>query len=116
MKAIEPSTKTRICKGNVTSDQFEVHGAESDFVEGLRVQVNTSTCNFTRTPTYFATMSGKWAHWGLLGTSAVYTPTPTEFIIYLGHVLSQYQMNGQELLAEAKNENYKWQLDWIGID
>ncbi|CAF1647820.1 unnamed protein product [Rotaria magnacalcarata] len=61
-------------------------------------------CNCTRTPTYFATMSGKWVHWGLLGTSAIHTLTPTEFIIYLGHVLSPCQMSEQELLTEMRNE------------
>ena len=37
MKAIDQSTQPRICKGNVTSDLFQVHDAESDVVEGLRV-------------------------------------------------------------------------------
>jgi hypothetical protein len=116
MKALDQSTQPRICKGNVTSDQFEVHNAESDVVEGLRVQVDTSACQFTHTPTYFATVSGKWAHWALLGSSAIYTPTSTQFVIYLGSVWPQHQMSGQALLSEAQNENYKWQIDWVGID
>lgn len=117
MKVVQQSTQQQhICKGNVTSDQFELHQAESDSVEGLRVYVNTSACQFTHTPTYFASVSGKWAHWGLLGSSAIYTPTPTDFVIYLGNIVPQYHMSAQTLLAEAQNENYQWQIDWIGID
>ncbi len=116
MQAAQQSKQPYICKGNVTSDKFQVYNAEPSLAQGLHIQVDTSACHFNQTPTYFANVQEKWGHWGLLGTSAIYAPTPTHFVIYLGSVWTRFQMNAQDLLAQAQNENYQWQIDWIGID
>lgn len=67
------------------------------------IDVNTSECGLTSTPSYFTALSGSASgHLAKLTVSSIYNPTPTGFRVYV--------VGGVSDAATAKNEN--WQLNW----
>jgi hypothetical protein len=75
---------------------------------GLFIDVDTSAAGFTSTPIYITCLGGASQHWALTGGSAVYTPTPTLFRIYVRWA------DGAALAPGTANAG-AWHVKWIGI-
>lgn len=74
----------------------------------LQLNVNTSGCAFTGTPTYFTSVGGTGLHFELVGTSAIYSPTATGFVVYV-------KKNDETALTPADAVNFGWHINWQGI-
>jgi len=74
------------------------------------MDVDTSNCNFTSTPSYFTSISGTSAHWDLAGYGAIYNPTSTTFRIYAKSLSSA---DVGTLLD--RSIDCKWNVHWLGI-
>ena len=77
---------------------------------GIFMDVDTSNCNFTSTPSYFTSISGTSAHWDLAGYGAIYNPTSTTFRIYAKSLSSA---DVGTLLD--RSIDCKWNVHWLGI-
>jgi hypothetical protein len=82
---------------------------------GIYVDVDTSKAGFTKPPNYVISLCGYTDHWVLTGTSAIYSPSPTSFRVYLRY---SYNKPGQEAppLTPAYANQCKWYVTWIGIE
>jgi secreted trypsin-like serine protease len=67
----------------------------------LRVDVDTSTCGETRTPTYLTSLGGTSRHWATTGVTSIYAPTATGFRVYI---------ETTETVATAKSNG--WHVNW----
>jgi secreted trypsin-like serine protease len=67
----------------------------------LYVDVNTSTCGETRTPTYLTSLGGTSRHWATTGVTSIYSPTATGFRVYV---------ETTETVATAKSN--QWHVNW----
>jgi hypothetical protein len=75
---------------------------------GLFIDVDTSAAGFAATPIYLTCLGGAYSHWELTGGSAVYTPSPTGFRIYI-----RRPSGAQPTPADANAAG--WHVNWIGI-
>ena len=74
--------------------------------EGIFVDVNTSSAQFTTTPIYITSLGGTSAHWHTTGATSIYLPTPTGFRVYVRWA------NGGSLTPAFANQN-GWHINWI---
>jgi hypothetical protein len=77
------------------------------FVDGIFVDVDTSLAGFKTTPIYISSLGGE-SHWGIIGATSIYDPTPTGFRVYV-----RYATGGSLTPAEA-NQN-RWHINWIAV-
>lgn len=70
---------------------------------GIYVDVDTSDCGFTSTPLYFSSLGGAGAHWDVMGSSSIYSPTPTGFRIYV---------NVAAGISPALANQNGWRINW----
>jgi hypothetical protein len=75
---------------------------------GLFIDVDTSAAGFTSTPTYITCLGGASQHWALTGGGAVYSPTPTQFRIYVRWP------DGAQLRPPTATAN-GWHVKWMAI-
>jgi len=68
---------------------------------GLYVDVSTSACGETRTPTYLTSLGGNSRHWVTTGVTSIYSPTATGFRVHL---------KTTETVASAKANG--WHVNW----
>jgi len=66
--------------------------------------IDTSACGFTTTPKYFTTISGTGGHWGLTGTTSIYSESPTGFRMYI-------YLKGGISVSTAVSRQYK--VNWL---
>jgi hypothetical protein len=96
--------KSQICSGSTTAGaDWLVWGTTA-----LVMTVNTSGCGFTSTPKYFTSVGGAGSHFELVGASAIYSPTPTGFTIYI-------RKNDESLLTPADAVAGGWFINWQAI-
>lgn len=86
------------------STEWKAHGTT-----GIEVLVDTSAAGFKSIPTYVTSIAGENAHWETTGGSSVYSPTATNFKIFL-----RYD-DGRPLTPQVAN-GFKWAVNWIGIE
>ncbi|MCC5598299.1 hypothetical protein LC653_41710 [Nostoc sp. CHAB 5784] len=77
-------------------------------INGIYVDVDTSGANFTSTPKYVTSIGGDGYHWATTGGSAIYSPTPTGFRVYV-----RFSDNGT--LSPAFANQNRFHINWIGI-
>lgn len=97
-----------ICMGDSTGWQDYVYQGD---VVGVYIDVDTSHCGFTSTPNYFTSITGIDHHNNVVGSSGIYSPTPTGFRIYLKH---HNRLHGATIDANIANEQ-SWHLQWMGV-
>ena len=76
---------------------------------GIYIDVNTSSGKFTTTPVYVTSLGGTSTHWAVTGGSAVYSPTPTGFRIYIRFP------DGAPITPAMATAN-GWHVKWVGIE
>jgi hypothetical protein len=76
--------------------------------EGIFVDVNTSSAEFTTTPIYITSLGGISNHWRTTGATSIYIPTPTGFRVYV-------RWAGGGLLTPAVANQYGWHINWIAV-
>jgi hypothetical protein len=76
---------------------------------GLYLDVDTSAGAFAVTPVYVATLHGSSSHWATTGGSAIYTPSPAGFRVYVRYA------DGSPLTpADAATNG--WHVRWHGVE
>jgi hypothetical protein len=70
------------------------------------LDVNTAECGFSGTPLYFTSLGGLGSHYVSSGATAIYSPSPTGFRVYV-----RYSYPGGVTPARANNE-FGWHLNW----
>jgi hypothetical protein len=78
------------------------------FEQGVFVDVDTSSANFTTTPIYITSIGGWGFHWATTGATSIYTPTPTGFRVYVRF------SNGQPITPAIANQ-FGWHINWIAV-
>lgn len=76
---------------------------------GVFVDVDTSEAGFKTTPNYVASIAGRTGHWTTTGGSAIYSPTPNGFKVYVRY------SDGRALTPEEANAA-SWRISWIGVE
>jgi len=95
--------RMRICCGSSPTDGSGwVDAGGSPYIY---IDVNTSSCNFSSTPTYFSSLGGNGGHYAVLGSNAIYSPTSTGFRIYL----TKHDLTAPAI-ATASSSN--WHIKW----
>ena len=92
-------------QGITTPDDW-VNYNQTGTPSGVRVNVNTSGCNFETTPHYIPTLEsvGAGPHkWLATGVSSVYNATPTGFTVYLRWVDNQITDDGGDNFPVVSN-------------
>lgn len=95
---------TRTGKTPAGSTNWQVY---SDAANAIFVDVDTTAAGFTSVPNYVSALGGNGQHWEAVGGSAVYSPTPTGFRVYVRFV-------DQRLLTPAIANTNGWHIIWIG--
>jgi hypothetical protein len=104
-QALLPGNNLGSCRGRtpVASTAWQLNTGPGG---GIFVDVDTSSCGLTATPTYIATLGGIDVHDRTTGVSSVYSPTPTGFRIYL-----RRQSAGS--LTPALAHSLEWHVNWL---
>jgi hypothetical protein len=76
--------------------------------QGIFVDVDTSSSGFTTTPIYITSLGGTAYHWGTIGATSIYLPTPTGFRVYIRFP------DGSSLTPAFANQN-GWHINWIAV-
>lgn len=74
----------------------------------IRINVSTVGCAFASAPQYFTSIGGVGSHFELIGASAIYSPTPTGFTVYI-------KKNDGSVLEPADAIAGGWFINWQGI-
>ncbi|RBQ18619.1 hypothetical protein DP939_19210 [Spongiactinospora rosea] len=95
----------RIAAGSTAPGQgWQPYGAN-----GIYIDVDTTSGRFTGAPIYVSSVGGTGTQWGLVGPSAIYSPTATGFRVYV-------QWRDGAGLTPAHAQQYGWHINWIGYD
>lgn len=87
-------------------EQYDVDGNKT-----VVIKVDTSAAMFGSTPLYVISLTGSYNMFlANGGGSSVYSPTPDSFSVFVRH----YQ--GEDLPVEAVTNEWKWGINWIGIE
>jgi len=70
---------------------------------GIYVEVDTSMCGYTETPTYLSSLGGGGDSYSSLGGSEIYKATPSSFRVYIKHT---------DITPEEAN-NLGWYVNWL---
>lgn len=101
---LNTGARTNICAGNTSPGT----GWTAYSSTSISLAVNTSGCAFASTPMYFTSVGGVGNHFQVTGASAIYSPTPTGFIVYV-------QRNDGTPLTPADAVSGGWFINWQGI-
>jgi hypothetical protein len=96
--------RSSVCSGNTAPGVGWVDYGPT----GIYIDVNTSGCDFTSTPRYFASVDGTSAQWELVGVTSIYSATPTGFRIYL----QKNSLGGLDPSQAAANG---WFINWMAV-
>lgn len=99
------STMMKIAAGKTKPDQWQQYPGG----KGIFVDVDTSSAKFSETPIYVTSIHGSSSHWATTGASSVYLAKPTGFRIYIRWV-------NYGPLTPAQAIQWKWHIQWIGIE
>ncbi len=101
---LETGARTNMCVGSTSPGAgWTAYSASS-----ISITVNTSGCAFSSTPTYFTSVGGLGNHFQLTGTSAIYSPTATGFILYV-------KRRDGTALSPVDAATDGWFINWQGI-
>lgn len=96
--------RSDLCSGNsVPGAGWQVYSAST-----IYLNVNTSGCGFLTTPRYFTSIGGIGSHFELVGFSAIYSPTPTGFTVYI-------KKNDNSTLSPVDATNAGWFINWTAV-
>jgi hypothetical protein len=76
---------------------------------GVYIDVDTTPHRFGSTPVYVTALHGNSTHWATTGGSSVYSPTATNFRVYV-------RWSDGRPLAVADAEDRRWHIQWIGVE
>jgi hypothetical protein len=103
---VELATGGRVgmCAGKTTPGAgWTVYNSTS-----ISLNVNTSGCAFASTPQYFTSIGGVGSHFELIGASAIYSPGPSGFIVYV-------KKRDGSPITPADAASGGWFINWQGI-
>jgi hypothetical protein len=76
----------------------------------IQMNIDTSSCRFEYTPTYFTSITGIAGHYLLVGVNAIYEPSKYGFLI---NVRSMDNQTADTLMAWSAQ--YQWNVNWFGF-
>jgi len=92
----------KVCAGTTGRSGSIWHNYSSS---GIYMDVDISSCGYTRVPTITTAIEGTSSHWKATGTSSIYSATPSRFRIYIH--------TGGLRIGRAKT--YKYNVEWIAV-
>ncbi len=90
----------RICTGE-SNDVWTSYGSG-----GLVKTISMSGCGFTSTPVIISSLHGTSSHWTTTGGQNVYSPTSSQFTIYI---------SGGSWMTTTTAATYDWHIEWVAI-
>ena len=78
------------------------------FNEGISVTIDISRFRFNKTPVILTSIGGIQSHWQATGTSSVYHPTSTSFLVYL-------RMSDSMQISPSFANERKWVVNWVAL-
>jgi len=96
----------RIASGStpVGETAWQIYGSN-----GIYVDIDTSSANFSATPIYITSLGGDSEHWATTGCTSIYRATAIGFRVYIRWI------NGNPLTPTHANSK-KWHVNWLGIE
>lgn len=76
----------------------------------MTMNIVTSNCSFSKTPTYFISVGGFSNQWALVGHTSAINATSTSFTIY---ATPGRGYNGAQL--SSYSQSFMWDVNWMGI-
>jgi hypothetical protein len=83
--------------------------ARTNRTDTIQMNIDTSSCRFENTPTYFTSITGTAGHYLLVGVNAIYEPTPSSFHI---DVRSLDRQDADTMMAWSAE--FQWNVNWFG--
>ncbi len=80
---------------------------------GVYVEVNTSKCGFTSTPTYISSLGGNSWIWATTGGSTIYSPSANSFRIYI-RILEESIL--EKTITPEKANAEGWHINWVAVE
>jgi len=77
-------------------------------INGLYLDVDTSSAGFADTPIYLTSLGGSSGHWRITGATSIYSAKPTGFRVYVFY-------EGGAITPAQANE-WRWHAMWIGLN
>ena len=77
--------------------------------KAIKVEVDTSSAGFEKTPVYVISLGGDSGNWKTTGGNCVYFASNTGFWVYVKYA------DSSPLSPAYANEN-KWHINWIGCE
>lgn len=100
-----PPKQPYICSDVSPYTLWELYGSNT-----LRMLVDTRSCYFNSTPTYFTTLAGLNKLYRAMGINAIYVPTKNSFAVYI------LPFDGSDIMNMLDDSQiHKWNLNWVGI-
>jgi hypothetical protein len=101
---LETGGRVGMCAGSTTPGAgWIIYNATT-----IRINVSTVGCAFASTPQYFTSIGGVGSHFELTGASAIYSPTPSGFTVYV-------KKNDGSPVEPADAIAGGWYINWQGI-
>lgn len=94
-----------LCSGTTSYTLWQALSTDT-----MYITISTSSCNFTQTPLYYASISSTSSHWCLASYNAVYSPSTTSFIVYATSLVG---WSATSMLSYANT--YGWYVTWFGM-
>ena len=101
------SVSIKIASGSTTpgSTNWQPYAGNT----GIYLDVDTSAGKFTTTPKYITSLGGNSSHWATTGATAIYTPSPTGFRVFV-------RWSNGSALTPAQANSFQWHINWLGIE
>lgn len=93
------------CTGVASYTQWQVYSSDT-----IYITVDTSSCNFARTPMYITSIGGSSSHWTLTGYNAIYLPTNSSFMLYA----KGWPAYSSSIMMNYST-TYTWIVNWAGM-
>lgn len=107
MGVTQLSTYTNHCGGISPASLWQI-----DSNTTVTIIINTTECNFPKTPLYFVSILGNGSQYCLFGYNAIYLPTSESFQIYTRYACSS-AVSSNLLLSLTQSRGYD--VNWAGF-
>jgi hypothetical protein len=95
-------TRPPVCSGHTAPGNTTWVQEDSDTI---RTEVDTTACNWTGYPVYFATLGGTGGHFTTSGVTSIYVPLQTSFLVYVN----------KPGVTVADADDRKWHINWSSV-
>lgn len=107
--------KSKVYSGTTDPGKWVQHYKEPN---QIYIDVDTSACEFKKTPLYVCSLVGDSHHWSTTGGSSIYNPTSTGFRINLRNAVSSF-IDGKctyDPLKTERAKKFNWRINWMAVE